>query len=75
MDNKTPKPRSPNVQFYLYPEDKRRLDTVLARENVIADQDGKKRVTKSGELEKLVLKYIDRMENKHSEMKMFRPDK
>ena len=71
MEKKTPKPRSPNVQIYLYPEDKKRLDTVLARENLLADKNGKPRVTKTGELSKLILSYIDRKEEKHSKMKMF----
>ena len=73
MEKKTPKPRSPNVQFYLYPEEKERLDKVLARENLIATENGKDKVTLTGELSKITLKYIDRMEAKHSEMNRFRP--
>jgi len=72
MDKKTPKPRSPNVQIYLYPEDADRLRTVILQENVIADRDGKPPLTKSGELEKVILKYINRMEEKHSDMSIFR---
>ena len=72
MEKKTPKPRSPNVQIYLYPEDAERLRSVILKENMIALKDGKPRVTKSGELEKLVKKWLDQKENKHSEMPMFR---
>lgn len=72
MDKKTPKPRSPNVQFYLYPEDRERLNKVLARENLIALEDGKDKVTLTGELSKITLKYINRMEDKHSDMTRFR---
>ena len=72
MGKKTPKPRSPNVQIYLYPEDAERLRSVILKENMIALKDGKPRVTKSGELEKVILKYINRMEEKHSDMSMFR---
>jgi hypothetical protein len=72
MEKKTPKPRSPNVQIYLYPEDADRLRSVILKENMIADKNGKPPVTKTGELSKLILKYINRMEEKHSEMPMFR---
>ena len=73
MEKKSKKTDSPNVQFYLYPEDRERLNTVLARENLIATENGKDKVTLTGELSKITLKYIDRMEAKHSEMNRFRP--
>jgi hypothetical protein len=72
MEKKTPKPRSPNVQIYLYPEDAERLRSVILKENMIALKDGKPRVTKSGELEKVILKYINSKESRHSDMPMFR---
>ena len=72
MGKKTPKPRRPNVQIYLYPEDADRLRSVILKENMIADKNGKPPVTKTGELSKMILKYINRIEEKHSEMPMFR---
>ena len=72
MEKKTPKPRSPNVQIYLYPEDADRLKRVILRENVIADRDGKPPLSKSGVVEKIVLDYINRKEEKHSKLSMFR---
>ena len=39
---------------------------------MIALKDGKPRVTKSGELEKVILKYINSKESRHSDMPMFR---
>ena len=72
MGKKTPKPRSPNVQIYLYPEDADRLRSVILNENRIANKNGNSPVTKSGELEKIILKYLNRMEEKHSNMSMFR---
>ena len=71
MEKKTPKPRSPNLQVYLYPEDADRLKRVILRENVIADKNGKSTVTKTGVVEKLVLDYINRKEQKHSKMTLF----
>ena len=71
MEKKSKKTSSPNLQVYLYPEDADRLKRVLLRENVIADRDGKSSVTKTGVVEKLVLDYINRKEEKHSKMKMF----
>ena len=71
MEKKSVKPPSPNVQIYLYPEDADRLKRVILRENMIADRDGKPPVTKTGELSKVILSYIDRKEQQHSKMKMF----
>ena len=71
MEKKSKKTASPNLQIYLYPEDADRLKRVILRENVIADRDGKSSVTKTGVVEKLVLDYINRKEEKHSKMKMF----
>ena len=72
MEKKTPKPRSPNVQIYLYPEDADRLKRVILREKLIADKNGNPPPTKSGELEKVILKYINSKESRHSDMPMFR---
>ena len=71
MEKKSKKTPSPNLQIYLYPEDADRLKRVILRENVIADKDGKSSVTKSGVVEKLVLDYLNRKEEKHSKMKIF----
>ena len=72
MEKKSVKPPSPNVQIYLYPEDADRLKRVILRENMIADRDGKPPLSKSGVVEKIVLDYINRKEEKHSKMSMFR---
>ena len=72
MEKKSKKTSSPNLQVYLYPEDADRLKRVILRENVIADKDGKPPLSKSGVVEKLVLDYINRKEEKHSKMPMFR---
>ena len=72
MEKKETKPNGPNVQFYVYPSDLSRLNKVIHQLNEIALKDGKPRVTKSGELEKLVKKWLDRTQNTHSNMPMFR---
>ena len=72
MEKKETKPNGPNVQFYVYPSDLSRLNKVIHQLNEIALKDGKPRVTKSGELEKVILKYINSKESRHSDMPMFR---
>ena len=72
MEKKETKTRSPNVWVYLYPSDLKRLTKVIHQLNEIAMKNGKPRVTKSGELEKLVKNWLNRTETKHSNMPMFR---
>ena len=71
MEKKETKPSSPNVQFYMYPSDAKLLNKVIHQLDEIAMNKGEPRVTKSGELEKLVKKWLNRIDTKHSNMPMF----